>query len=56
MAEDPKKTQRIDEVQGLLEDFARNHLTPELAAHVAKLWEQIGRKRNYVIPGGRPEV
>ncbi len=56
MATDPKKTRRIEEVQGLLDEFAREHLTPELAGYVRKLWEQIGRKRNYVITGGQPEV
>jgi len=56
MASDPRKTQRIKDVRGLLEDFARERLTPELAGYVAKLWEQIGRKRNYVITGGRPEI
>ena len=29
---------------------------PELAGYVRKLWEQIGRKRNYVITGGKPEI
>lgn len=56
MAKDEKKAARIKEVQGLLDAFAKKHLTPELAGYVHKLWEQIGRKRNYVITGGKPEI
>jgi hypothetical protein len=56
MAMDPKKAARIKEVQELLDAFSREHLTPELAGYVRRLWEQIGRKRNYVITGGKPEV
>jgi hypothetical protein len=56
MATDAKKAGRIEEVQKLLDAFAEEHLTTELAGYVHKLWEQIGRKRNYVITGGKPEV
>lgn len=56
MATDPKKAARIEEVQGLLDAFSQEHLTAELAGYVRKLWEQIGRKRNYVITGGKPEI
>ena len=56
MASDPKKTARIEEVQALLDAFSQEHLTPELAGYVRRLWEQIGRKRNYVITGGKKEV
>ena len=56
MTTDLKKAARIKEVEGLLDGFSREHLTPELAGYVRKLWEQIGRKRNYVITGGKPEV
>jgi hypothetical protein len=56
MVMDLKKAARIKEVQDLLEAFSQAHLTPELAGYVRKLWEQIGRKRNYVITGGKPEV
>jgi len=56
MAPDPKKTARIEEVQTLLEAFSREHLTPELAGCVRELWKQIGRKRNFIITGGRKEV
>jgi hypothetical protein len=53
---DARKQARIDEVSALLDVFSRAHLTPELAGYVRKLWEQIGRKRNYVITGGAKEV
>jgi len=56
MATDPKKEARIKEVQDLLDAFAQEHLTPELAGYVRRLWEQIGRKRTYVITGGKPEI
>ncbi len=56
MATDLKKAARIKEVQDLLDAFSQAHLTPELAGYARKLWEQIGRKRNYVITGGKPEV
>jgi hypothetical protein len=56
MATDLKKATRIREVQALLDAFSQQHLTPELAGYVRKLWEQIGRKRNYVITGGKPEI
>jgi len=56
MTTDLKKAARIKEVEGLLDGFSHEHLTPELAGYVRKLWEQIGRKRNYVITGGKPEV
>jgi hypothetical protein len=56
MATDSKKVARIKEVQELLDAFLRERLTAELAGYVHKLWEQIGRKRNYVITGGKPEV
>lgn len=53
---DDKKSKRIEDVRILLQEFAKTHLTPELTDYVLRLWEQIGRKRNYVITGGRPEV
>src|SRR3970040_237777 len=55
---DPKKQARIDEVKALLADFSKQHLAraPDLAGYLEKLWEQIGRKRNYVITGGTKEV
>jgi len=56
MATDPKKAARIREIQTLLDAFSHEHLTPELAGYVRKLWEQIGRKRNYIITGGKPEI
>ncbi len=56
MTTDAKKTARIEEVQKLLDAFAEEHLTTELAGYVRRLWEQIGRKRNYVITGGKAEV
>lgn len=56
MVADPKKQTRIDEVQGLLDAFCTEHLTPELTGYVQELWEKIGRKRNYVITGGKKEI
>ena len=53
---DARKQARIDEVAALLDAFSKVHLTPELTGYVRKLWEQIGRKRNYVITGGAKEV
>jgi hypothetical protein len=55
---DPKKQARIDEVKALLADFSEQHLAsaPDVAGYIEKLWEQIGRKRNYVITGGTKEV
>ena len=55
---DLKKQVRIDEVKTLLEGFSEQHLasSPELAGYIDKLWDQVGRKRNYVITGGAREV
>ncbi len=51
-----KKQQRIQEVIALLEEFSKQHLSPELSEYIFKLWEQIGRKRNYIITGGGKEI
>lgn len=56
MATDPKKQIRIDEVQILLDTFCVKHLTPELSGYVQKLWGKVGRKRNYIITGGKKEI
>jgi hypothetical protein len=56
MKSDLKKQARIDEVQVLLNAFSQEHLSPDLSAYLHKLWEQIGRKRNFIITGGRKEV
>ena len=55
---DPKKQARIDEVKALLADFSKQHLAsaPDIAGYIEKLWDQIGRKRSYVITGGTKEV
>ena len=55
---DSRKQQRIEEVAALLADFTQQHFVnaPDLIAYTQKLWEQIGRKRNYVITGGTKEV
>ncbi len=55
---DPRKQARIDEVKALLADFSEQHLAraPDLVGYIEKLWDQIGRKRNYVITGGTKEV
>jgi hypothetical protein len=51
-----KKQRRIQEVLALLEEFSKQHLSSELSGYVFKLWEQIGRKRNYIITGGKKEI
>ena len=56
MVNDPKKQARIAEVDALLDAFSRERLTPELSGYVRELWGQIGRKRTYVISGGKKEV
>ena len=56
MTSDPKKHARIEEVRELLDTFCRQRLTPELSGYVKRLWEQIGRKRTYVITGGKKEI
>ena len=58
MMTDSRKQQRIAEVKALLADFASQYWStaPDLVAYTEKLWEQIGRKRNYVITGGTKEV
>ena len=53
---DAKKQQRIEEVRSLLEDFSQENLSPEISEYVFKLWAQIGRKRNYIITGGKKEI
>lgn len=55
---DTKKQERIEEVQAALADFAEEHFAdaPDLAGYLEKLWQQIGRKRNYVITGGSKYV
>jgi hypothetical protein len=55
---DPKKQARIDEVKTLLADFSKQHLAsaPDITGYIEKLWDQIGRKRSYVITGGTKEV
>ena len=53
---DDKKAKRIEDVRLLLQEFAKAYLTPELTEYVFRLWDQIGRKRNYMITGGKPEV
>jgi Domain of unknown function (DUF6398) len=55
---DLKKQTRIDEVKVLLADFSKQHLAsaPDIVGYIEKLWDQIGRKRSYVITGGTKEV
>jgi len=55
---DPKKQARIDEVKALLTDFSKQHLVsaPDFVGYIENLWDQIGRKRSYVITGGTNEV
>ncbi len=51
-----EKERRIQKVLVLLEEFSKEHLSPELSQFVFKLWEQIGKKRRYSITGGKKEV
>lgn len=51
-----KKQRRIEEVRALLENFSKERLSPELSQYIFKLWDQIGRKRNYIITGGKKEI
>ena len=53
---DGKKMQRMKEVNQLLEDFSKVHLNDELLEYCYRLWDKIGRKRNYIITGGKKEV
>jgi len=55
---DSKKQARIDEVRALLADFSKQHLAsaPDVVGYIEKLWDQIGRKRSYVITGGTKAV
>ncbi|MEI6646701.1 MAG: DUF6398 domain-containing protein [bacterium] len=55
---DERKQERIEEVKVLLADFTSQHLAgaPNLVAYIGELWDQLGRKRNYVITGGAKEV
>jgi hypothetical protein len=55
---DPKKQARINEVKALLVEFSKQHLAsaPDVVSYIEKLWDQIGRKRSYVITGGTNEV
>ncbi|MDD2598783.1 MAG: DUF6398 domain-containing protein [Kiritimatiellae bacterium] len=50
------KQMRIDEVQALLDAFSKEYLTEELTEYLKKLWEKVGRKRTYVITGGKVEI
>jgi hypothetical protein len=55
---DPKKQARLDEVKALLADFSKHHFAsaPDIVSYIEKLWDQIGRKRNYVTTSGTKEV
>lgn len=50
-----KKQKRIDEVRALLEEFSNQYLPSDLSLYIFKLWEQIGRKRKYIITSGQKE-
>jgi hypothetical protein len=58
MPVDPMKQERLDEVKAMLDAFAKKHLAsaPEIAGYVNKLWDQVGRKRTYIITGGSAAV
>ena len=56
MDDKARKRQRIEEVQALLTEFAEQRLSAELAGYVDELWKRIGRKRTYVITGGKKEI
>ena len=50
------KAQRMNEVKELLEKFATAHLNDEILEYCYRLWDKIGRKRNYIITGGKKEI
>lgn len=56
MEEKQRKQERIQEVQSLLDEFASEHLSAEIAGYVFELWKRIGRKRTYAITGGKKEI
>ena len=56
MQSEDAKQQRIVQVRQLLEKFSEEHLSGEHSQYIFKLWEQVGRKRNYIITGGAAEV
>jgi len=39
-----------------LDAFCEKNFMPQLTGYVQKMWAKIGRKRNYVITGGRTEI
>jgi len=53
---DARKQRRMEEVRALLDAFCEAKLSPQLASYVHALWDKIGRKRTYVITGGKKEV
>ena len=53
---DEKRIQRIKEVKALLENFSKSHLNDELSEYCYRLWDKIGKKRNYIITGGKKEI
>ena len=50
------KQRRIEEVKELLDAFSKEYLTEELTEYLQKLWEKVGRKRTYIITGGKKEI
>ena len=56
MGVSPEKQARMDEVQEILDSFSKEHLTQELTEYLRTLWEKVGRKRTYVITGGKKEI
>ena len=40
----------------ILDNFSKIHLSDELSGYCYKLWDKIGKKRNYIITGGQKEV
>jgi Domain of unknown function (DUF6398) len=53
---DENRIQRMKEVKALLENFSKAHLNDELSEYCYKLWDKIGKKRNYIITGGKKEI
>lgn len=51
-----KKTEKLNEIKGLIKDFSGQHLNDELEGYALKLCDKLGRKRTFIITRGRMEI
>jgi len=51
-----EKTERIQEIEELVQAFSNRHLNEELAGYALKLCDKLGRKRTLSIVRGRKEI